>query len=840
MLENTQFGQLGPYLQLLDMVERAVYLVNESGKIIALNAKATHQLAYSPEEATEKSIFEINPHYSFLNWKKIWQALTKGAHHREDTELMNRKGIVFPVEVQAIMLQVGQLQIACLIVEDKLETERYRDLLDLTARLSRIGCWELDFVHRKAIFTREAFSLIDRAEDQETFSLREARNLLQDIFHPVDVDRLQRLSQEAIASDSSFDLECQIVTETGQKRILNVRGVPQISEDQAAKLYGTIQDISDISARSEDMYMAKFVLEHMRDLILWVRQDGTLFYANDQACRTLGAPRKQIQGSQLFDWLPQPQAKEWPQFWQEMQKHGHLQAEMDLKTRQRKTILAQVNHHYLSYDSESFDCLIIRDITDQRQRDERIHLVHYTLNQSNDLIFWARRDGSIVYYNQSVPERLGYSPKELEHLDLFDLNPHLTKDDYQKAWSILEKEGILETSHPFYRSDGSSFYVDATTTYIHYQDEECCCITMRDITLRREQEIALQKALKENQKLRERAESQKTYLQEEVTSTHNFNNIISKSKNYHHILKQVAQVADTSSTVLIQGETGTGKELLARAIHGLSARDESPLVKVNCAALPADLIESELFGHEKGSFTGAYQQKIGKFELADGGTLFLDEVGEMPLELQPKLLRVLQEGAYERVGGTRTLHADVRVIAATNRNLEDMVRAGTFREDLFFRLNVFPIYNLPLRERKADIPLLIQHFLKKYSQRSGKKIDKVREKDVQDLMEYEFPGNIRELENLVERAVIISNDDVLDLQSIMPQPKSTDPHDSHHFPTLEEIQKEHILEALRRTRGRITGEQGAAHLLGMNGKTLASRMRKWNINRMDFLDKPMT
>lgn len=836
MLEPSSYADLGPYLQILQMIKRAVILVDESGKILGLNKSALDQLDYREEEAREKTILEINPHYTILSWRKIWRSLQKeGSFQEEDTEFISSHDVIYPVHTNITLLDTGEHQLACIIVENKLETDRYRDLLDITTQLSRIGCWELDFINRKAIITEEAFSILDMTPAQDSYSFAEANQLLRTIFSPEDFDRLDRLSRKAIENGTSFELECRVYAPGGNKHTLTIKGVPQISEERAAKLYGTVQDISDISARSEDMYMAKFVLENMRDLILWVREDGSIFYANDKACRTLGATRRQIQATSLFELLPQPTKPEWPQFWKEMQQNGSLKAETTLLTRQKQQIPAAVTHNYLSYESTGFDCLYIRDLREEKARDELIHMVHFTLNQSNDLIFWARRDGSIFYFNDSVPAQLGYPPETLRNMTLFDLNPDLTSEAYQRAWNIIEQEDVLITEHPYYRANGSTFQVESHATYIKYRDQECCCITMRDITARVEKEKALQKALEENQALRERAETQKSYLQEEVTSSYNFNNIISKSKNYQRILKQIAQVADSESTVLIQGETGTGKELLARAVHGLSNREDSPLIKVNCAALPAELIESELFGHEKGAFTGAYQRKIGKFELADGGTIFLDEVGELPLELQPKLLRVLQEGEFERVGDPTTRSVDVRVIAATNRNLQEMVREKTFREDLFFRLNVFPIYNLPLRERRDDIPLLIQHFLDKYNTRSGKNITKVSEASVEKLMHYEFPGNIRELENLIERAVIISNEEELDLETVLPNLTTTN-QDTQQFPTLEEVEKQHILEALRRTRGRVTGEQGAAKLLGMNGKTLASRMRKWNINRMDFLD----
>jgi formate hydrogenlyase transcriptional activator len=283
---------------------------------------------------------------------------------------------------------------------------------------------------------------------------------------------------------------------------------------------------------------------------------------------------------------------------------------------------------------------------------------------------------------------------------------------------------------------------------------------------------------------------------------------------------------------LILGESGTGKELLARAVHRLSGRKNRPLVKINCAALPATLIESELFGHEKGAFTGAASQKTGRFELADGGTIFLDEIGELPLDLQPKLLRVLQEGEFERVGGSKTLRVNVRVVAATNRDLEAEVEAGRFREDLYYRLNVFPILSLPLRDRKEDIPLLVSHFCQKHGGAMGKRIDTIPPDVLTALADYHWPGNIRELENVVERSLILSPGSTLTLGDWLRRklPVTTTGRGAAVL-TMEEAERNHILSVLELTHWKVSGERGAAKLLDMIPTTLDSRMRKLGIRR---------
>jgi formate hydrogenlyase transcriptional activator len=308
-----------------------------------------------------------------------------------------------------------------------------------------------------------------------------------------------------------------------------------------------------------------------------------------------------------------------------------------------------------------------------------------------------------------------------------------------------------------------------------------------------------------------------------------FEQLIGRSRSLEAVLEQVELVAPTDSTVLIQGETGTGKELIARAVHNVSSRCGRPFVKLNCAAIPHALLESELFGHERGAFTGAIAQKVGRFELADKGTLFLDEVGDIPLELQPKLLRVLQEQEFERLGGTRTHQVDVRLVAATNRDLSDMVKRSKFRSDLYYRLNVFPISLPPLRERREDIPALASHFVEIYSRRMGKQIDDLSLETMSALISHQWPGNIRELQNFIERSVILSVGPVL--SPPLAQLKDSSAAASMGAVTLEEAERDHILKTLEHTKWVVAGPNGAAARLGIKRSTLYFRMQKLGISR---------
>ena len=369
---------------------------------------------------------------------------------------------------------------------------------------------------------------------------------------------------------------------------------------------------------------------------------------------------------------------------------------------------------------------------------------------------------------------------------------------------------------------------------------------LQDANANLEQRVAertaeLNRALEKVEQLKNRFQAESIYLREEIKSEHNFNEIIGRSESLRKVLTRIEQVAETEASVLILGETGTGKELIARAIHNGGSRNHNPLVKVNCAAMPANLIESELFGHEKGAFTGAVSRKIGRFELADGGTIFLDEIGDLPMELQPKLLRALQEGEIERLGNSQPIPVDVRVIAATNRNLKQAIDDTQFRQDLFFRLNVFPIHVPPLRERQDDIPILAEHFVRKISNKLGKPIDAISDEVFDQLIAYPWPGNIRELQNLVERAVILASGATLQIDNFEfnPHPgfetksvmSGSSDVEENSPESLEEMERAHILKTLHHCSWKIKGSDGAAAALNIHPSTLRFRINKLGIKK---------
>jgi formate hydrogenlyase transcriptional activator len=353
----------------------------------------------------------------------------------------------------------------------------------------------------------------------------------------------------------------------------------------------------------------------------------------------------------------------------------------------------------------------------------------------------------------------------------------------------------------------------------------------REIEEHKRADALLKSTYAEINRLKDRLQAENIYLQEDVDRQFNFGEIIGQSKVLSQVFLQVEQVAPMNVTVLLLGETGTGKGVVARAIHSRSARKDRPLTTVNCTTLPANIIESELFGREKGAFTGSDARQIGRFELADGGTIFLDEIGDLPFELQSKLLRVIQDGEFERLGSPRTIKIDVRIIAATNRNLEQEILNGKFREDLYYRLNVFPITMPPLRQRKDDIPLLVNHFVTKFNKKIGRNISSLSKETLKALQEYHWPGNVRELESIIERAVITSRGNALEVRDRFENLRMNEEHEGGDVKALVELEHDHVLQVLKKVGWRIEGKHGAAILLGLNPSTLRARMRKYGIVR---------
>jgi chemotaxis protein methyltransferase CheR len=447
------------------------------------------------------------------------------------------------------------------------------------------------------------------------------------------------------------------------------------------------------------------------------------------------------------------------------------------------------------------------------------------------------RELKVVTANHTFYRTFSVKPDETEGVLIYDLG--------NRQWDIPRLRELLEdilpqntsfhdfeVEHTFETIGPKIMHLNARRIYGQGSQADMILLAIEDVTEReyykRHLEELVEERTAEIRKLKDQLEAERAYLQEEIKLEFNHENIIGRSNEIKYVFYKIEQIAATDTNVLVLGETGTGKELVARAIHALSVRKDRALVKMNCAALPSNLIESELFGHEKGAFTDAKSRRLGRFEIANGTTLFLDEIGELPLELQPKLLQVIETGEFERLGSSDTIKVDVRIIAATNRNLEAEVRKGAFREDLWYRLNIFPITMPPLRERREDIPLLVNYFIDKISKRLGKTISLVPMNVMAALRSYHWPGNIRELENVLERAVINSSGPKLHLVDELKRPnKALTPANR----SLADVEREYILQVLEQTHWKVSGNNSAAEILGLNRSTLRARMRKLDISK---------
>ncbi|MHB8789571.1 MAG: sigma 54-interacting transcriptional regulator [Desulfobulbaceae bacterium] len=481
---------------------------------------------------------------------------------------------------------------------------------------------------------------------------------------------------------------------------------------------------------------------------------------------------------------------------------------------------------------------LIQDISARVAQEEQLRktkLLYRTVSDfTYDWEYWREPDGLFRYISPSCERITGYRPEEF--MDNPELLHEIVLPEDREIWERHSRESIEELTRRevqfrIVRRDGTIRWIEHACQPMVGEGGELLGFraSNRDITQRKSVEEELRRALAEISALEKKLEAETAYLREEINLEHDFRNIIGRSNALQYVLFKVGQIAPTDTLALVLGETGTGKELIARAIHNASKRADRPLIKVNCATLPENLIESELFGYEKGAFTGADKRHAGRFEVADGTTLFLDEIGELPLALQAKLLRVLQEGEFERLGSNRTITVNVRVIVATNRDLEQDVHQGRFRKDLWYRLNVFPLTVPPLRDRIDDIPLLVNHFVAHFARKQGKAIPTVSVGVMAALQRYPWPGNVRELENVMERAMISTTGPRLRLPDGLKA--NSEEGNNSQLKTLSAMEREHILKVLEKTNWKVSGKNSAAEILAIDRSTLRARMQKLGIHK---------
>ncbi|MEM1324542.1 MAG: sigma 54-interacting transcriptional regulator [Bacteroidota bacterium] len=580
-------------------------------------------------------------------------------------------------------------------------------------------------------------------------------------------------------------------------------------------------------------------LIHIADLfdeaILLVGKRAEVVYANEAAAQLTGFSLAKLKTTYLFDLDKQLELITVVQQFGRKAIQRKWQRQWITANQQKITVC--INSAVVEADAKSYLFFSIRPIDDAQPTTEKKSKSVNSLPVKGNLsklaiehlpvsVLWVRRDGIIAYGNRSACEALHCDLEEIiDKQFIVEMDTETTTRQWQTYWQQLNSnEKEIQFESYLLRDDQTILFAELTLTLLDGIDEQVMNVVIIDIGKRRLEEAQLRQSLIEAENLRQRLET----IRKSVTQESSLK-IITQNEQYLKLIDRTITVAQSDTSVLIFGETGTGKELLANLIHEKSERKNKPFVKINCAAISPQLLESELFGHEKGSFTNAHKRKLGRLEIADQGTIFLDEIGELPLEMQSKLLRVLQSGEFERVGGTETITIDIRLISATNRDLEEMIADKRFRSDLYYRIATFPIENMPLRARKDDIPLLAQFFLERYSRKVGKQIEAIHEVDLKRLQRYGFPGNIRELENLIERSVILTNDRFLNLHHWQLEENSA--ANKIRFKTFEEMQRDYILDALEQTAWKIAGEDGAAQLLNLHPKTLSSKMRKLDIKR---------
>ncbi|MCK4787631.1 MAG: PAS domain S-box protein, partial [Desulfobacteraceae bacterium] len=594
---------------------------------------------------------------------------------------------------------------------------------------------------------------------------------------------------------------------------------------------GIIRDITERKVKQKEY---QSIIHTTTDGFWIVDNKGRFLDVNNAYCALTGYSREELLNMSIPDIEAVETLEYTDRHIQQIIKTGHARFETRHRCKDGRILDIEISTTYAGAGDDRF-FVFARDITERKRAEETLKqsAKNYRdlFNNATDAIYIQDKEGHFLNVNQGAVDMYDY-PKEFFIGKTPEFLSAPGKNDMKKIIEFVQDAfSGKPRQYDFWgiRKSGEVFPKIVRSQKGIYLDKEAVITFALDITERKKAEEKLKNTLAELQKLKDQIEKENIYLKEEIKLEHNFGEIVGQSNSLKKMFNQVELVSRTDTSVLILGETGTGKELVARAIHGLSNRKDRPLVKVNCSALPKELIESELFGHVKGAFTGAIERKIGRFELADKGTIFLDEIVDLPLNLQSRLLRVLQENEFERIGSSTTIKVDVRVIAATNRNLEKLVLDGEFRQDLYYRLNVFPITCPSLRERNDDIPFLVNHFVNKYSPKMGKRIKTVPQNVIKSLQNYHWPGNVRELENVIERAMVINQGDRLHIGDWFIQ--SPLALESMAIPSLREYEKDYIIRVLEKTNWRIRGKNGAAQILGLQPTTLESRMQKLEIKR---------
>jgi len=837
----------GRYRRMFEQNPAVQWLVDpRSGAIIAANPAASQFYGYSLEQLERMSVADINTMPAEGTIGELRRALTRECSYFNFGHRLV-SGEVRDVEVYYSPSIVGGRELLHGIIHDV--TER-RHTVDRFRRF-----FELPLVGMAITSPDRRFALVNQKLcDMLGYSVEELTGMSWvAVTHPDDVEENRRLLQLTIRGETDgYSMDKRFIHRSGGVVYATISARCVRRDDRTIDyLVLVVQDTTERTLAEAALREAESrnqaVLKAMPDLMFLLTKDGVYldYHAKDPA--DLLQPPEAFIGKHIKQVLPLELAERLVLGFEQAQQSDEPVVD---------EFLLPISGQDRYFESRMVTCdddrilAIVRDITERVQAEDSVRKSGERFRQlaeNIDTIFFVadRSSGGskIIYVSPAYEAIWGRSCESL-YRNARSWLQAVHPDDRGRvaALTTASQSARVDAEYRIFQPDGQIRWVHQRVFPIPGGQGEARRFAgvVDDITVRKLAEESLEHALAEVRQLQDQLYAENVYLQEAVA--HDFGEMVGDSDSLKRVMQQTGQVAPLDTTVLILGETGTGKELLAHAIHNLSSRKNRPLVKVNCAALPSELIEDELFGHEKGAFTGAVAKRVGRFEIASGGTIFLDEIGELPPDLQVKLLRIIQEGEFERLGSSRTIKVDVRLIAATNRDLGQAVRSGAFRADLYYRLSVYPITVPPLRERRDDIPLLVMHFVKQLNARMGKQIESIPQRSLDALLNYSWPGNIRELRNVIERAAIITPATTLLLQDSPGAGAFSQPFDHpaqaamiDWSQTLEEGERNLIVRTLGKTGGRIEGPAGAAALLAIHPSTLRSRMRKLGIVRSNFM-----
>lgn len=720
--------------------------------------------------------------------------------------------------------------------EQRLEELRRSEFyLAEAQRLAHVGSWSITADGKREYWSAEHFNILGRDPDRGVAPIPE---FLNNIVHPDDRERIKREIERMVAKGEGCDEKFRILHPQRGVRFVRSVGFPVFEDGVVTRFAGSIMDITEEETLTQELKRSQAYLSEAQRLshagsfgwvvstgeILWSEETFRIFEYDPATKPTVELVLQRVH--------PEDKAFMRQVLDRAAQDGNDFDVEHRLLMPDKSIKYLHIIAHRRTDNSENLEFIgAVRDVTaakiaQRKLKDDEAEL-RQLINLVPEHVLVMAADGSRLYENQAMRDYFGTS---LEGIRATDFYRNFVHPDDVASGALDARERAVARGAPW---EGE--------LRLRRKDGEYRWFLIRSNPLPDEKgniirRYATATDIEDRKRAEERVQKENVALRAEIDKASMFEEIVGSSAALKEVLARVSQVAPTDATVLLTGETGTGKELIARAIHKRSQRAAKAFVTVNCAVIPQALLGSELFGHEKGAFTGALQRRLGRFELAEGGTIFLDEIGELPAEMQSALLRVLQEREFERVGGTQTIRADVRVIAATNRDLHAALIDKTFRSDLFYRLHVFPIEIRPLRERKEDIPLLVEYFIDRYASKMGKKIRGINQKSLQLLRSYFWPGNIRELQNVIERALIVAETEVLSIdESWLSSESAAAASASGELSKIPRDQEKKVIEAaLAETRGRVSGHSGAATKLGIPSTTLESRIRSLKINKHRF------